>query len=890
MSGRSRGLFRLPWRSRREIGREIDQELAFHLEMRVSELTEQGIPPELARARAREEFGDLELTRQYCRTLDQRTERAERATARLYDWRLDLRSAIRALRRSPGFTVVSLVTLALAIGANTAIFSVARAVLLAPLPYGDPGSLVGVFESWPGQPEERVSFSPPNFVDYRARTTALAGVAAIQWRDPVTWEPDGGDPTAVPTVAVSPTLLGVLRVAPGQGTGFGTASDTLRAEAEVMVSHRFWAGSMGADPRAVGRSLRLEGRSYRVTGVLPDRFRLQWDADLYLPLDLTEALADAPRTRKQHYLTVIGRLAPGTSVAAARSDLAGIAQELEREYPEANTDRHAIVLPLRDAVAGDLRRPLVLMQAAAALVLLIACANLANVTLARATGRRREVALRAALGAGRGRLVRQLLTESLLLGVLGGILGLGLARLAGPAVLALDRDLLPPLFEQRVDGGVLLFSLGVTLLASILFGLAPAVQAARADLRGALQEGGRGQSGGPGGERARRALVVAQVGITVMLLVGAGLLVRSFAALTRESLGFEPGRVLTGRVTLGGERYQPGAARNRFFDEAFARLARTPGVVAAGAAYPIPMQGSLSTAVRVEGQPVDETNLPGLGFVAVAGDYFAALGIPVLAGRTYDETDRPDGPKTAVINEAAARRFFPAGDAVGRRVRIGPDPEGPWITVIGVVGDIRDEGWGAEPKPTLFANHRQESWIQAMTLVVKTTGRPEGLTPALRDAVREADPLIAVSDVKSLDAVVGARLATRRFGLGLSAGFAALALVLAAVGLYGVLAYGVSLRAREFGIRRALGATPEGIVSLVLRQGLGWSLLGLGLGVGGSLVTGRLLAGVLYGVGPFDPLTYAGVTGAILITIAAACVAPAARATRADPLASLRAE
>ncbi|MDB4877944.1 MAG: permease [Gemmatimonadetes bacterium] len=880
----------LPWRSRAAIARDVDAELSFHLEMRTNELMAQGLGSDEARRRATEEFGDIEFTRAYCRTLDQRGDRAARAADWLAEWRQDAHYAFRTLRRSPGFAIVSLVTLALAIGANSAIFTVARAVLLKPLPYGAPNGLVTLFESWPGRPSDHTPVSPANFVDYKAQQHSFVDMAPYLGLGSVTWRAENADPAAVSALAVAPNLFGVLQVPALRGRTFTAGEDAPGANLVVVISYAFWQRAFGGDVASIGRRISLNGRSYELIGVMPRDFTLGLGEDLWMPLDLSDATADPVRSRKQHYLHVVGRLAPGMTIDAARADLLAVARRLAAEYPEANTGRSALLLPLHEVMTGNLRPALLLLQGAAAMVLLIACANLANLTLSRTLGRRRELALRAALGAGRARLVRQLIAESVLLALAGGAIGVGLAVVATRALLSLNPDALPAMFSSGVDVGVLAFSLGLSVATGLLFGLVPALDAARANLHDALKEGGRSASGGRGPERVRRALVVAQVGLAVMLLVGAGLLVRSFGELARVQLGFDPDHVLTAQLRASGAQYDSSSAINHFYDGVLDDVAHAPGVVAVGAMTLLPTGGAVGSTVRVEGEPVDERNLPEIGYVAVRGELFKAMRIPILAGRAYDATDLASGPKTTIVNEAAAKRFFPAGDAVGRRIRIGPNPNGEWMTIVGVAGDIRNEGPGVPARPMLYANHRQEAWDRSLAVVVRTAGDPQTAAPALRRAVRTMDPSLAIRDIKTLNDVVGASLAPRRFALGLAACFAAIALLLAAIGIYGVLAYMVATRTRELGVRIALGATWQNVLGLVMRQGLGWSLLGLVVGVAGSIAGGRALGGMLFGVSPLDLPTYATVAIGLLIVVGVACAVPARRATRVDPLTSMRAE
>jgi predicted permease len=881
-----------PWRSRSQIARDVDAELAFHLEMRVSELVAGGLDADAARRRAQEEFGDIEFTRVYCRDVDARSNRQIRAADRLAGWRQDAQYAWRTLRRSPGFALISLLTLALAIGANTAIFSVTQAVLLRPLPYGAPGAVMSVFSSWPGHPfpAMKTPLSPPDFIDLRDQQHSFAGVAAFNPRS-MTWRPASGEPQMVSSVDVSANLFNVLQVAPIHGRTFTPGDDAAGSVPRVVVSYRFWQRELGGDVARVGRPLILNGKSFEVIGVMPPSFTLWGNEDLWTPLDMSDDLAKATVTRHQHWIHAIARLKPGVTLAAANTDLAAIARRLASTYPTSDSGRTAFIIPMHDVISGNLRPALLLLLGGAGLVLLIACANLANVTLSRTTARRREIAVRAALGAGRGRIVRQLLIESTGVALVGGAIGVAIAAVATRILLALNPDALPGgFFVVAIDNWVLLYSLVLSLATGIAFGLIPALDAGRADLNAALRDGGRGSSGGRGGTQIRRTLVIAETGLAVMLLIGAGLLIRSFRDITNTPLGYEPLHVLTGQVRLSGERYDSEPAVNRFYDAALATLAHSPGVVAAGAASGVPTQGRVGTSLRIEGQSNDEANLPDIGYIGVHGDYFKAMNIPLLRGRVYDATDDATKPKVVIINDVAARRFFPRGDAIGHRIRIGPQLNAQWMTIVGIVGNIRDEGLDIPSEPALFANHRQEAWETSLTFVVRTSGNPQTAVPLLRRAVTSADPSVALRNILPLEQVLGSSLSARRFSLALLTGFSAVALLLAAIGIYGVLAYSVTSRTREFGVRLALGATKHSVLLLVLRQGLAWSLLGAVLGVGAAVAGGRLLGGMLYGVGPVDLTTDGAVIAGVLLVVAAACIVPAARATQVDPITSMRAE
>ncbi|MEO8452537.1 MAG: ABC transporter permease [Gemmatimonadota bacterium] len=889
MSPKPFRFFQFPWRSRGAIAREVDAELAFHIDARVTALQAEGLGADEARRQAEAEFGDLEFTRRYCRDLDERSERKIRLADRLAEWQQDAKYAWRTLRRSPGFAAVSILTLALGIGANTAIFSVARAVLLKPLPYREPGALVSLFERPIDKPDARWSLSAPNFADYRERQHTLSGVAAYYQRL-ATWRVGSSDPEIVIAMRVTANLFDVLGVPAWRGRTFTAGDDAASASSKVILSFKFWQHDLGADSAIVGRTITLYNQAYTVVGVMPRGFAVTGEESMWIPLDLSDDLARAAITRKQRFFNTVARLKPGVTFETARADLFGISRRLQTEYPEANSGYLSSLVPLHETMAANLKQPVLLLLGAAALILLIACANLANVTLSRSVSRSGEMAVRAALGAGRGRLARQLLTESVLLSVAGGGLGVMLAMVATRALLALNPTTLGGVFEVGIDGRVLLFSALVSVGTGVLFGLAPAIAAARSDLHGALKDRGRGGTGGHAGERLRHGLVVAQMGLAVMLLIGAGLLVRSFREITNVDLGYDPDHVLTAQLRVDGARYDSAAAVNQFYDGVLAEIARAPGVVATGAAMYAPAQGKEYSTMFVEGSGTDPARLPSIAYNMVRGDYFKALKIPIVAGRTYNESDTPAGPEVAIINEAAAHRFFPKGDAVGRHVRVGPNPNVPWKTIVGVVGDMRDAANWVAPEPTIYDNSRQQTWWGSLSVVVRTTGDPESAVPLLRRAVKAGDPTLALRDVATLDQVIGTSLAGRRFALGLAASFAGLALLLAAIGIYGVLAYSVTSRTREFGVRLALGAPRQSVLMLVLRQGLGWSLIGLAVGVGGALAGGRLLAGMLYGVQPIDLATYLTVAAGLLIVVTIACLVPAARATSVDPLTSTRAE
>ncbi len=885
-----RRFFSLPWRSRASIARDVDTELSFHLEMRIAELRARGLNEDAARQQAMAEFGDINFTRAYCRRQDERAERDDRQADRLAEWWQDVAYAVRTLRRSPAFAMVSLLTLAIAIGANTAVFTVSRAVLLQPLPYADADRVYRISSNWPGHPADVVPLSPADFADFQQAQTSFTGFGAIVPSQPVIWRPKSGDPKSLDALVVGSNLFGVLGTPALLGRPFMSGDEIPGNDHKVVLSFDCWQRDFGGDAGIVGQSIELSGASYRVIGVMPRGFLIGQHEEVWLPYDQAGTLKDVVRARKQHYVHAMGRLKTGVTPARALAELRTIAARLAQRYPEADSARSASMRPFRDIITGDLRPALLLLQGAAVLVLLIACANLANLALSRTMGRRRELATRAALGAGRGRLVRQLVTESVSLSIVGGALGVGLAMAGTRWLLSLNPTTLPTVFDARVDGGVLAFSFVVSLITGMLFGLLPALDASSENLHESLKDGGRGSTGGRARARVRRALVVAQVALAIMLLTGAGLLIRSFGELTRVTLGFDPSGVVSAGLRAAGDQYNDPVRVNAFYDGVIDELSRASGVTAVGAVSDLPTRGGSGTALRIEGDQNDEARLRELTYLSVRGDFFKALRIPILAGRAFDVRDRPDVPETAILNETAAKRFFPNGDAVGRRITIGPDPNAAWMTIIGVAGDIRSDGLDTPVKPTIYANHRHEAWMLSMSLVMRTSRSTTDAGALIRRAIRAHDSSLAIRDVQTLDDVVGASLASRRFALGLVTSLAFIALTLAAIGIYGVLAYNVANRTREFGVRIALGASSRRVVSLVVRQGVMASLTGIVAGLVGAMLGARLLSGMLFGVTPLDAGTYAAVVGLVVIVAVIACFVPALRATRVDPLTSMRAD
>lgn len=880
--------FRLPWRSRESIARAVDDELRFHLEMRAAELVATGISPDDARAAAEREFGDIELTRRICRSEDLSAERRVRLADRLDELRGNIVYAMRSLRRSPGFTTVALATLALAIGANTAVFSVANATLLAALPYDRQGELVALFENNTPNNNAKSDMSAADMLDYRDSQRSFSGLAYFATRG-MTLRDGDADPLAIRSVLASANLFDVLGSRPFIGRTFADDEDAGARNQVAILSYGLWQRAFGGDSAVVGRSITLSDVQYQVIGVMPEPFSLGFQEQLWVPLDVTPVIANAARARKFHWLYGIARLKPGITPEAASTDLNTTARALAEKHSSENAGHFVTVMPIQSALVGDSRPTMLALLGAAALVLLIACANLMNMMLARAVARRREMTVRAAIGAGRGHLIRQLLTESLVLSLAGGLLGAALAVMGVRLVATFGAALLPPIADLSLDWRLFAIGITISVIVGAVLGLVPAVGAWRLDLNAALQDSSRGAVGSRRGDRLRGGLVFIQVATAVVLLAGAGLLVRSLDALTRVNLGFDPDHLMSATIGTVGPRYQSNDALNPFYDQLLTRIRTAPGVVAAGAVSNAPLSGSSSCGLTIEGRPAPDKGYFEVKCGGVRGDYFKALGAPLIAGRTFDATDLPTGPQVVVVNAALTRQFFPNENAVGKRIRLGPDPTAPWQTVIGVVGDMRQVGLDVDPAPTAYEYDPQHGW-GTLSVVVRAAGDGLAAAPLVREAVRAIDPAITVRNVQSMDQIIGGNLATRRFSLGVILAFALLALVLSAVGVYGVLAYMVTSRTREFGVRMALGASATTVRSLILRTGYSWALPGVVVGIGVALAGGKWIQGMLFQVPANDAPTFVAVGAFLLVVVTGACLVPAIRATRVDPVITLRQE
>ena len=833
----------------------------------------------------------------------------------------DLRYAFRSFAGARGLTAAAILSLALGIGANTSIFSVASALLLRPLPYSDPDRLAILWNRSPGLGIAEDWFSPAQYFDIKNSSTSLARrslgeggsfeqlAVAIGGQVTVTGD---GEPERIGMIRMSSGMLPLLGARPAYGRLFEAADDEgAPGTARVAILHHgTWMRRMGGDPAAVGRTITLNDQSYQIIGVMPESFALPRevmntlggaeDAEIMLPLQLGPK---APQQRNGEDYNIMARLAPGVTAAQAQSEMDALTARLRSEHPDfypANGGLTFSVVPLQEQVVGDVRQPLLILLGAVGVVLLIACANVANLVMSRAVGRQREMAVRSALGASPGRIMRQLLTESVLLSLAGGALGLLLALWSMDAIHALGAGSIPRLAEVGIDARVLGFALVVSMLAGVIVGLYPSRQLSRTELQSALKEGARGASGAQaiwgrsGG--LRRMLVVGQLALCVVVLVAAGLLVRSFARVQSVSPGFEPSGVLTFQVSLVGRKYVDVARVHETYRTLWERLAALPGVAGAGGVTALPLSQMFAWGpITVEGRPV----APGEKFInvdqrTVAGDYFAAMGIPLVKGRFFSDDDTTETPRVVVIDQRMAEQLWPGEDPVGKRIRTGGfdvTPDTPWMTVIGVTGGVRQYTLdGVEPRIAMYHSHRQRPARSLSVVVRGRTSDPSALTPAVRQAIRDIDPDLPIYGVKTMAARVEESIARRKFAMTLLTLFAALAFGLAAIGTYGVLAYLVSQGTREIGIRMALGATPERVAGMIVRGGMVTAGIGIVVGIVAALVLTRFMQSLLYGVEATDPLTFGAIIALLVLMALAATYVPARRAARIDPLISLRGE
>jgi putative ABC transport system permease protein len=798
----------------------------------------------------------------------------------------DLRYALRALRASPGFTLVAVLALGLGIGANTAMFSVVNAVLVQPLPFMDPARLVVLYESNPER-SVRQELAAANVDDWRRDVQSLDGIVTwISWG--LTYGGDGTEPEDLVTVRASANLFTVLGVAPRLGRGFVAEDDDPGRARVVVVSDGFWRGRLGSDPHAVGRSLVLDDAPYEVIGVMPPGFRFPDDDDV----DLWTPLVYYPfemRSRAQRMFNGLARLAPGATLERAQAELTTVAERLAAEFANTNRGWTATAVLATDVVTGSSREPLLILFGAVGCVLLIACANVGNLLLVRGAGRQRELAVRTALGAQRGRLVRLLLTESLLLALAGAAVGVLLAVWSIDLLLALEPGHLPGWNPVRVDGTVLGFTAGLAVLVTVAAGLAPAFHSAAPDLHVSLKEGSRATAGAAP-RRLRQALVISQVALSLILVAGAGLLIRSLYRLDQVQPGFDPERLLAVTIYLPDHRYPDNARQGQFFAHLLERVRAIPGVVSAGAVTTLPfsqrgIDHDMPVAVAGKVPPLGEE--PEADFRIASDGYFDAMRIPIVAGREFTARDRDGAPPVVMVNQAFVRHFFPGENPLEQRVRWGRTR--PFSEVIGVVGPVHHRGLDAEPRPEIYVPYQQMQY-GSMTLAVRTAGEPLAVAGPVKQAVYAIDPAQPITDITTMSELFRGAAAERWFNTLLLCTFAALALGLAAIGLYGVLSYSVAQRVPEIGVRMALGAGRSDVFRTIVGDGLRLAAIGVAAGAIGALVLTRLLRNLVFQVSPSDPAVLAAAALLLLGVAASAALLPARRATQVDPMVALRTE
>jgi len=867
---------------RRSVADQVDEELDFHLAMVTRDLVARGQREPEARAEALRRFGDLAQVGERCRRLGRQHERNLRRAEYLAELMQDVRLALRHLRRAPGFTAVAVLTLVLAIGANTAIFSAVSAVLLRPLPYPHAERLTAIWGTMPDAP--RMLLSYPDLLEYRARNRTFDDIGVIRNQSV---NLTGGDrPDRLSGTFVTANLLRLLGARVELGRVFSDEETAAGTGARVaLLSHAAWTTRFGADSGILGRTLVLNGLPHQVIGVI--------DADFHDPFGATEVwlpVTSGPNpnwtTRENPAFGGVGRIRVGVSEADASADLARIARELAAEYPETDAGVGIRQQTLRDFLVGEIRPALLILLGFVALILCIACANIANLQLARATARRREMSLRAALGAGRARLIRQLLTESAVLAAIGGTLGLLLAHWGIGALVAAVPEGLPAFGEVGLDRTVLLFSLAITLGAGLVFGAVPARYGTRGQLADALQ--GRGADSG-GGNRVRQLFVAVQLALCIVLLVGAGLLVRSFTRLEQVPVGFTTDHLLTAELRLPVTKYGNDTLVAQFGEQALARLRAIPGVKSAALVEAIPLSGNWgASSYRIEGRDTPDSLLPTAQLNSVSDGFFRTMEIPLVMGREFTPADRLGVSPVAIVSRELARRAWPGESPLGKRITIVGPPE-LQATVVGVAGNVKQLTLSREDEPQLYLSKAQSAGIFT-SLAIRTDGDPDALAEPVRQAIWAVDRDQPIWKIRPMASLLDRDLAPRRFTARLTAGFAFLALLLAMIGVYGVMSYVVAQRTREIGIRMALGAARGEVVRLVLGRGLRIVALGTGLGLIGAYAGARAIAQQLYGVPPADPPTFVSVPLLLILVAAVACWVPARRAARVDPAITLSGE
>jgi predicted permease len=883
------------WFSRKKWEREMNDELRFHIEKQTAANVAAGMPLEEARRKATLQFGAVEGVKENCHE-ERRGHWFETLWA-------DLRYGLRTLRKNPGFSAVAILTLALGIGASTAVFSVVNAILLKPLPYPHAERIVFPWRTAPPGMNlgyNELPWGRIDFLFYSHESKTLQSMGAFLGDS---FNLTGsGEPARLDGVRASAGFFPALGMQPALGRTFSPEEDQPGHNHEVVLSHRMWRERFASDPAILGRVLELNGDAYTVIGVMPEGFAFPRAAEmpgaftfarepeLWIPL----ALVPGPLIpAESSELAVVARIQPGATIEQAQAEMDLVGKRMESQYPGSAGWFNTHVVPMARQVTGDTRRPLLLLLGAVGVVLLIACSNVASLLLTRSLGRRREFTLRAALGASGGRLVRQLFTESLLLALGGGMVGILLAEAGVYFVRALGPGSIPRLHEVSLDLRVLAFTLAVTLATGILFGLAPVIGSFRQDLIGSLKEGGQRSGGSPAGSRVRGAFLVTQIALALVLVIAAGLLTQTFFRLLNADPGFRAEHVLTFELSLPSSKYPDVEHIVALYHDALQRLQSLPGVQSAGIVEVVPISGATeSTALRIPGRATDgRQQNPYSNYTIASPGYFAAVGTPILRGRDFLETDTSTSEPVTIINSAMAKKYWPNEDPIGKQV--GPKSlKFPAATIIGIVADVKRLSLREEPPPEMYVLYTQKVWpsMLTMSVVLRANADPASMTASAREAIRSLDGGLPLAKIATLTAVVDDSMTQQRFSVLLLACFGGLALVLASIGMYGVISYSVSQRTQEIGIRMVLGAQRRSVFGMVLRQGARLSGLGIAIGLIVALGVTRLMAGFLYGVRATDPLTFAGVSLLLLGVALLACYLPARRATRVDPMVALRYE
>jgi putative ABC transport system permease protein len=862
---------------------DLDQDIRDHIARETQDNIDRGMTAEEARYAAVRKFGNVTRMKEETREVW--------SVVWLQQLVEDIRFGLRLLRKNPGFTAVAVLTLALGIGANAAVFSVVYAVLLRPLPYTDPARLIVLHETTPRVGEVSVSFQ--NFFDWRAASRTFAQMAAVESVD---FNLAGiTQPENISGDAVSPNFLSMMGVRPFLGRDFDASEEKAGTAPVLLLSYALWQSHLGGDPNAVGKTITLDGRSFTIVGVLPPNYRALDTTDVLLPIGVWATKnADAIKERGDRGdMVVIARLGPGVAFGQARAEMEGIAARLAREYPGSNDQFSVTLKPIREAFVGDMKTAILVLSGAVLFVLLIACANVANLFLVRGSSRTKEIALRIAFGASRGRIIRQMLTESFILACFGGVVGVALALggIRGMAQL-ISADTLSGA-TVNLNGAVLLFVGGVVVLAAFIFGLAPALHSTKPDVQSELKEGGRTSSGGAAQNRLRGALAVAEISLALILLIGAGLMMKSLYRLLQVDPGFRPARVLTMGMDLRAQQYSQDPAVLNFWQQLIDRVSALPGVQSAAVGTVIPLTDSHSRSdITIEGMALPTPgNFPHPDVHVVSPAYISTLGIPLLRGRTFTDQDNETAPLAGMINAMTARRFFPNEDPVGKRFMFGHPSSDPakWYTIVGVVSDTRLYGLANPARLEVYLPFRQNP-RNSMALVVKSGADPAALTSAVREAVQSIDKDQPVFAISTMEELVRNSVATRRMTLVLLGLFSGLALVLGAIGIYGVISYSVAQRTHEIGIRMALGAPRGDVFRLVVGEGLKLAGVGIAIGIAAAFGLARLMSSLLYEISATDFETFAGVAVLLALVALLACYIPARRAMRVDPTVALRYE